>query len=132
MVTGCVEVCPLPSSVRSLTLVSTFYVRGSKGGVGLRGIRALAQWRSCTLRVWWDKASLLRVGRGIACSQGVGQAEPVPQGLGMSNLRPRGWASRNLPPRGRARPRSRPLAIRPILIIEEHEFPFFGYPKLGT
>jgi hypothetical protein len=62
VVTGRVEVCLLPSSVRSLTPVSSFYVRGSKGGTGLRGIRALAQWRLCALRVRRDGASLLRVG----------------------------------------------------------------------
>jgi hypothetical protein len=43
MAMGRVEACPLPSSVRSLTPVSSFYVRSSKGGAGLRGIRALAQ-----------------------------------------------------------------------------------------
>jgi hypothetical protein len=43
MVTGRVEACPLPSSVRRLTLDSSFYVRSSKGGEGLRGICALAQ-----------------------------------------------------------------------------------------
>jgi hypothetical protein len=43
MVTGRVVACPLPSSVRGLTLDSSFYVHSSKGGADLRGIRALAQ-----------------------------------------------------------------------------------------
>jgi hypothetical protein len=41
-VMGHVEACPLPSNVRGLTSVLSFYVHGSKGGAGLRGIHALA------------------------------------------------------------------------------------------
>jgi hypothetical protein len=78
VVTGRVKVCLLPSSVRSLTLVLSFYVHGSKRGVGLHRIHVLAQWQ--------NEASLLGVGRGIARSQGVRRAKPVPQGSGMPNL----------------------------------------------
>jgi hypothetical protein len=92
MVRGHVEVCPVTYSVRSLTPVSGFYVRGSKGGTSLHGICALTQGRSRTLRVGRNGAPLLGVGRGVARSQRVGQsvarsleagrAEPVPQGSG--------------------------------------------------
>jgi hypothetical protein len=33
---------------------------------------------------------------------------------------------------GETKPRSRPLAVHSILIVREHEFPIFGYPKIGT
>jgi hypothetical protein len=101
VVTGRVEACPRPSSVRSLTPVSSFYLRGSKGDAGLRGIRALTQRRSRAFGVGRNRAPLLGVGRGVARSQGVGCAEPVPQGSGVPDL----------PPRGRLKPRSRPLLV---------------------
>jgi hypothetical protein len=101
MVTGHVEACPLPSSIRSLTPVLGFYVHGSKGGTCLHGIRALTQGQSRALRVGWNGAPLLGVGRGVARSQRVGQsvacslaagrAEPMPQGSGMPEPTP--WGS---------------------------------------
>jgi hypothetical protein len=100
VVRGHVEACPLPSSVRSLTPVSGFYVHGSKGGTSLHGIHALTQGRSRTLRVGQNGAPLLGVGRGVARSQRVGQsvarslgagrAEPMPQGSGAPEPTPYG------------------------------------------
>jgi hypothetical protein len=40
---GLCRACPLPSSVKSLTPDSSFYVRSSKGSVGLCGACALAR-----------------------------------------------------------------------------------------
>jgi hypothetical protein len=132
VVTGRVEACPLPSSVRGLTPDSSFYVRSSKGGAGLHGIRALTQGRSRAFRVGRNGAPLLGVGRGVARSQRVRRAEPAPQGSDVLNLRPRGRTSGNLPPGDQEKPWSRPLAVRSILIVREREFSFFGYLKIAT
>jgi hypothetical protein len=65
-------------------------------------------------------------------SLGSGEALLALKGSGVPSMRPRGRASQNLPPRGQAKPWLCPLAIRLILIIGDREFPFFGYPKIGT
>jgi hypothetical protein len=65
-------------------------------------------------------------------SLGSGEALPAPKGSDVPNLRPRGRVSRNLPSGGRVKPRSRPLTVCLILIVGDSEFPFFGYPKIGT
>jgi hypothetical protein len=122
VVTGHVETCPLPSSVRSLTSASSFHVHGSKGGRASTGFAPLPN---------GDRASLGSGGMELP-PLGSGEALLAPKGSEVPNLHPRGRASQNLPSGDRTKPRSCPLAVRLILIIGEHEFHFFGYPKIGT
>jgi hypothetical protein len=133
MTTGRIEACPFPSGVRSLTSGLSFYVCG-----GWRQCRPPARPtpspESDHAPSGSGEAELSFSGSGEArpVPLGLGEAQPSPKGSDERSLCPRGRANWNLSPRGQTKSWSCLLIIHSDLIIGDHQFPFFGYPNIGT
>jgi hypothetical protein len=115
---GHVEACPFPSSVRSLTPDSSFFVHSSKGSADPMGPAPLPEGDRASSGS--GRTELPSWGQAWRGSFLRGRARRGPlKGLNEQNLCPTDWVNQNLSPRGRAKPRSRPLIVCLILIVRD-------------
>jgi hypothetical protein len=133
MTMGCVKACPFPSGVRSLTPCSSFCICDDRRQCGPpTGPMPQSKSNHAPLGSGGAELPFLGLGEARPIPLGSGELQPAPKGSNEWNLCPRGRVNWNLSLGGRMKPWLCPLTVCLILIIGDHEFPFFRYPKIGT